>query len=122
MLNFLAQINMKVEIPKMQEHAGYPGNVMLVEINDYCPRCGGKRGEPFSTISYDGSRRLHVSGWTNPCGHVDTYAAVRKEVFRKRNFKHQFQGKIKQCDHYFVPVSVYDQNGDFKCVNCGIKR
>lgn len=36
-------------------------------------------------ISYDGSRRLACDGWTNPCGHVDTYAAVRVEDRHRDN-------------------------------------
>ena len=71
---------MKVIIPRVSEHEGYPGNAIEVEISDNCPKCGGKRGEPYDTISYDGSRRLHVSGWTNPCGHVDKYSDVRVEA------------------------------------------
>ena len=30
-------------------------------------------------FSYDGSRRLAVDTWSNACGHVDTYAEVRRE-------------------------------------------
>lgn len=72
---------MIVTIPRIQEHAGYPGNVVTVEILDYCPECGVKRGEPFKTQSYDGSRRLCVDGWINPCGHIDSYSSVREEAF-----------------------------------------
>jgi hypothetical protein len=71
---------MKVTIPRITEHAGYPGNLITVIISDNCPVCGGKRGEKFSTLSYDGSRRLCVDGWNNPCGHVDYYVDVRKEA------------------------------------------
>lgn len=71
---------MKVIIPRMAEHAGFDGNAIEVEISDTCPQCGGMRGEPFETISYDGSRRLHVHGWINPCGHLDKYSSVREEA------------------------------------------
>lgn len=74
---------MIVTIPRIEEHAGYPGNVLYkISISDYCPVCGGKRGEPFETISWDGSRRLAVDGWKNPCGHVDKYSAVREEYYK----------------------------------------
>lgn len=76
---------MIVTIPKIVEHAGHDCNLMTIEISDYCPVCGGKRGEPFQTRSYDGSRIVIVSGWTNPCGHVDKYSAVRDE-FYARNY------------------------------------
>jgi len=45
----------------------------------FCPSCGGARGEIVPGISYDGSRRLAVDTWSNACGHVDTYAEVRRE-------------------------------------------
>lgn len=71
---------MKVTIPTRQDHEGYCGYLMTVEISDFCPICGGKRGEPYEGLSYDGSRRLNVSCWNNPCGHVDKYSDVRKEI------------------------------------------
>lgn len=71
---------MTVTIPSLQEHGGYPGNTITANIPDTCPVCGGPRGEVFETLSYDGSRRLGVSGWNNPCGHIDRYANVRKEI------------------------------------------
>lgn len=67
-----------VRIPSMPEHQGfYSQQVTLLWI---CPVCLGPRGEPFETISYDGSRRLAVDGWTNPCGHVDSYTDCRREA------------------------------------------
>ena len=36
----------------------------------------------YRTLSFDGSRRLGCDGWHNPCGHVDSYADVRKEASR----------------------------------------
>lgn len=68
---------MKVTIPSRANHNGL--SAMTIEIPDTCPKCGGLRGEVFDTISYDGSRRLAVSGWLNPCGHIDGYSAVREE-------------------------------------------
>lgn len=71
---------MIVTIPNKPAHQGYSRNLMTVEISDVCPDCNGPRGEAFRTHSFDGSRRLTVDGWRNPCGHVDTYSAVRSEV------------------------------------------
>lgn len=77
---------MIVTIPKIREHAGYVGNLITLEISDKCPDCGDPRGEIFGTHSYDGSRRLNVDGWRNPCGHVDLYSDVRNEG-KKVKFK-----------------------------------
>lgn len=73
---------MRVTIPKISEHEGMYFNAVTVEISDKCPKCGGKRGEPFETVSYDGSRRLNVSGWSNACGHIDKYSDVLKEALK----------------------------------------
>lgn len=67
-----------VTIPSCGMHEGmYRRRVTLLWE---CPQCGGPRGEPFRTISYDGSRRLGCDGWVNPCGHTDYYSAVRHEA------------------------------------------
>ncbi len=75
---------MIVEIPRIAEHEGYDGNIVTVEISNRCPICGGKRGEPHKSFSYDGSRRLLVDVWENPCGHIDKYSAVREEYLNKK--------------------------------------
>jgi len=71
---------MIVTIPSCENHEGI--FFMTVTISDYCPKCGKKRG--IDTIhkgfSYDGSRRLVVDCWENPCGHIDYYKDVREEV------------------------------------------
>lgn len=67
-----------VRIPGCAEHAGW--HAVQVTLLWECPACGGPRGEVFDTISYDGSRRLGVQGWRNPCGHLDGYDAVRREA------------------------------------------
>lgn len=73
-----AVVTKTVRIPGSVEHAGhYSIDVTLLWE---CPTCGGPRGEVFDTLSYDGSRRLGVHGWKNPCGHVDAYGAVRREA------------------------------------------
>lgn len=71
---------MKITIPACQEHQGIFS--MIAEISDFCPVCGEKRGEPKPGLSFDGSRRLDVDIWNNPCGHVDYYNKVREEHFR----------------------------------------
>ena len=43
-------------------------------------RTAAKPGRLRAAISYDGSRRLNCDGWSNPCGHVDYYSAVRAEA------------------------------------------
>lgn len=67
-----------VTIPARDEHEGY--HARIVTLKWVCPVCGSKRGEPFDALSYDGSMRLNVHSWMNPCGHVDKYADVCKEA------------------------------------------
>ncbi|MDP2398839.1 MAG: hypothetical protein Q8M53_10840 [Burkholderiales bacterium] len=67
-----------VTIPACEQHDGY--SAITVTLPWICLECGGPRGEPSEGISYDGSRRLHVHTWNNPCGHVEKYSAVRKSI------------------------------------------
>ena len=64
-----------VTIPACAEHDGVYS--MTVTLPWKCIYCGAQRGEPYPTLSYDGSRRLHVDGWENECGHVEKYGAIR---------------------------------------------
>jgi hypothetical protein len=74
---------MNVEIPTYEQHGGILRDTY--QISDYCPACGGLRGKPFRTLSYDGSASMEVDGWINECGHVDTYSAVRVESALSNN-------------------------------------
>ena len=65
----------KVTIPACVEHEGLFSRTVILPW--FCLHCGGPRGEPYETISYDGSRRLAVHGWKNPCGHTEKYSEVR---------------------------------------------
>ena len=67
-----------VIIPACYEHAGMLSWTVALEW--VCPICGGPRGEPSGGFSYDGSRRLVVSVWKNPCGHVDKYEDIRRRL------------------------------------------
>lgn len=51
-----------------------------INLSWTCPVCGGPRGKIKRVFSYDGSRRLVVDGWENPCGHVDLYKDCRAEA------------------------------------------
>jgi hypothetical protein len=67
-----------VRIPACIEHEGL--FAMTVRIPWICPVCGGPRGEPFKTSSFDGFHRLEgVDCWNNPCLHKETYKDVRDE-------------------------------------------
>jgi hypothetical protein len=66
----------KITIPACVEHDGFFS--LTVTVPWYCIFCGRERGEKFDGLSYDGSRRLHVSCWRNACGHVETYKEVRE--------------------------------------------
>lgn len=86
---------MIVTIPASSNHNGI--GLATFEISDSCPICNGPRGEVFGTHSFDGSRRLNVDGWKNPCGHVDTYKAIREEG-RRVAFKEPTEFKfIASC-------------------------
>lgn len=69
-----------VTVPRSAQHQGFYSVELF--LNWVCPVCGGPRGEPYKTISYDGSMRLSVDGWNNPCGHVDKYSDVRVEAMQ----------------------------------------
>jgi hypothetical protein len=69
-----------IRIPGTTDHAGQ--HLITVTLRWVCPSCGGRRGDIAPAISYDGSRRLACDGWTNPCGHIDFYADVRREAHR----------------------------------------
>ncbi len=71
-------ITRNVTIPACQEHQGFHRITIALEWK--CPKCGRRRGKILGVLSFDGSRRLSVDGWTNPCGHVDTYAECRNEA------------------------------------------
>lgn len=71
-----------VTVPLQRDHAGVLS--LTVELDWRCPVCGGPRGTPEWGLSYDGSRRLAVHVWTNPCGHVDQYESVRAEAQERR--------------------------------------
>lgn len=71
-------ITRTVQIPGSAEHNGQ--HTVTVTLTWACPVCAGPRGPVVPAISYDGSRRLACDGWTNPCGHIDTYDTVRTEA------------------------------------------
>ena len=73
-----SQADRLVEIPACEEHEGHYS--AKVAVRWVCPTCGGPRGEVTRGISYDGSRRLGVDTWKNPCGHVDKYVDVLREA------------------------------------------
>lgn len=51
-----------------------------IEIADTCPCCGGPRGQPYFHRLCEDGEWYDVSRWSNPCGHLDTYAAVIEEA------------------------------------------
>jgi hypothetical protein len=65
-----------IQIPANTQHEGFYS--LKVSVPWYCIFCGTERGEPTHQLSYDGSRRMTVTGWTNPCGHIETYESIRQ--------------------------------------------
>lgn len=74
------QVVRRVKIPACVEHGGLDALTLTLTMRWTCLHCGGPRGEPFVTVSYDGSRRLTCHGWTNPCGHVEKYSEIRAVI------------------------------------------
>lgn len=68
----------KVYIPNSQCHAGIDG--VYIKLKWICPVCGKNRGDVFVGLSFDGSRKLNVHRWSNPCGHIDKYSSVLQEA------------------------------------------
>lgn len=56
--------------------------IVTVTISTLCPVCGGPRG--WDTVRnhnfHEDGEWLSVDRWTNPCGHLDMYAAVLREA------------------------------------------
>lgn len=77
-----APVTRTVTIPDREQHEGRHSR--QVALSWQCPTCGGPRGVPEPGLSFDGSCRLPVDTWRNPCGHVDSYTAVRREADRGR--------------------------------------
>jgi hypothetical protein len=67
-----------VIIPARDQHEGHL--ILHLTLPWKCLHCGGPRGEPFAALSYDGSRRLEVHSWINPCGHVEKYSEIREAI------------------------------------------
>lgn len=62
--------------------SGHAGGVILrtVAVGDRCPACGGPRGVPQLQQFCEDGDWYSVDCWSNPCGHVDMYAAVLAEA------------------------------------------
>ncbi|NNP68412.1 hypothetical protein [Acinetobacter sp. Ac_5812] len=73
----------QVTIPAVAEHGGF--HHMTVALPWVCIHCGSQRGEVRQGMSFDGSRRMQVDMWDNPCGHVEKYADVRVFVAKYRD-------------------------------------
>lgn len=48
-------------------------------ISAFCPKCGGRRGEPKGLNYCDDGARYWAQTWKNPCGHVDSHMSVIEE-------------------------------------------
>ncbi len=59
---------------------GYRIIIRTISISAFCPRCGGRRGEPRGLNQMEDGESYHVNIWDNPCGHEDNYRAVIVEA------------------------------------------
>jgi hypothetical protein len=67
-----------VTIPGSAEHLGV--HRVDVRLRWVCPICEGPRGEPVIVSSFDRGRGVSVHAWSNACGHIDDFTAVRMEA------------------------------------------
>ncbi len=93
---------MKVTIMYRNNYEGGDGWTyypMMVNITDYCPICGRKRGEPKGYNFCEDGEWFHVDKWENSCRHIDKY----KDVY--------FEAKlIKELEKrgYYNPYDVFN--------------
>ncbi len=103
-----------ITIPSCDQHGGHSFNTVTLTLKWICPACGGPRGEPYLTCSYDGSRRLAgIHGWRNPCGHVDYYGDVRAEIAELLVDPY---GNCPQCNRP-IGQRIFDPQTGI-CLNC----
>ncbi|MFE7954443.1 hypothetical protein [Streptomyces sp. NPDC057413] len=74
---------MTVRVCDRGEGRSYVGvTIRTVTVPATCPQCGGPRGA--DTVNAwrfcEDGEWYTVDRWTNPCGHVDMYAAVLREA------------------------------------------
>lgn len=69
------------------DHGSGPGYVGVrietVVVSAECPTCGGPRAQARPSRFHKDGDWYSADRWDNPCGHIDSYAAVLAE-FRKR--------------------------------------
>lgn len=90
-----------VVVPGCEAHEGY--YAIKVDLKWRCPKCRGPRGETRNVFSFDGSRRLVVDGWDNPCGHIDYYPEVRAEALEYAREKREFLNRVIASLERVVP-------------------
>ena len=66
---------MKVKIIDRQDYRGI--ETKTVEIDDNCPKCGQRRGQPRLKSFYRDGQSFAIDVWENACGHVDSYEELR---------------------------------------------
>ncbi|MFI7608497.1 hypothetical protein ACIBTV_25555 [Micromonospora sp. NPDC049366] len=72
---------MEVRVVDRGTQVGYEYPLIrTVRIATTCPQCGGRRGEPSPFRFCEDGGWLVCDRWTNPCGHIDYYGQVLREV------------------------------------------
>jgi hypothetical protein len=64
-----------ITIPACDDHAGVIKCTLIVPW--FCIYCGQRRGEPYVKKIWDSTQSMNVTAWDNPCGHNETYSAIR---------------------------------------------
>lgn len=82
------------------DHGTGPGYtypvIRTIAIGAYCPKCGGRRGEPRPHNFCEDGGWLTCDRWTNPCGHLDLYRDLLAE---RRRFVDANGDRVPLPDH-----------------------
>jgi hypothetical protein len=60
---------------------GWSMNLVTITISDQCAVCCGPRGTPVKRAFFEDGESYSVDCWMNPCGHLDSFAAVIEEAW-----------------------------------------
>ncbi|MGA5496697.1 hypothetical protein ACPCSP_20280 [Streptomyces cinereoruber] len=97
---------------------GYEGvKVVTVEVDPWCPRCGGPRGTARPSRFCEDGEYYSVHEWDNPCGHVDMYFEVLAEA-RKRTERLEAAAARAACSCDDGLIEYQARDGEFVTLRC----
>lgn len=86
-----------------------------IEISDWCPQCGIRRGIPYPKQYCEDGEFYTVHNWDNPCGHVDSYKEVYLESkgITDSGLPEDEENQILKISNAVHAVSQFEDEGDF---------